>query len=193
MTMAPPTPIACALFLTTAFSIAGLAQARWLGSAVSRRFDWPVDARLRFRRRRLFGENKTARGFVVMIPAAAASFAGLAWMGATTTGMPWPLSLTQYAALGAAAGFGFMAGELPNSFVKRQLDVPPGQPPLSAIGRLLSGCIDRLDSVIGMMLVLAWLVPVPSATWAIVAVLGPMLHGRFSQLVFRWGGKARPA
>jgi hypothetical protein len=29
--------------------------------------------------------------------------------------------------LGVCAGFGFMAGELPNSFVKRQLGIRPGE------------------------------------------------------------------
>jgi hypothetical protein len=188
--MAPPNALSCALFLVLAFSIAGLIQARWLGSQWSRRFDWPLDAGLRIRRRRLLGANKTARGFVAMVPASALAFPLVA---AVMTAPPWPLSAAQYFALGAAAGFGFMAGELPNSFIKRQFDIPPGQAPSNAVGRVVSALIDRLDSVVGMALLLAWLVPVPVLTWLVVIVIGPVLHGLFSVLVFRWGGKARAA
>ena len=188
--MAPPNALSCALFLVLAFSFAGLIQARWLGSRWSRRFDWPLDAGLRFRNRRLFGDNKTARGFIAMVPASALGFALVA---AVMTTPSWPLSLAQYLALGAAAGFGFMAGELPNSFIKRQFDIAPGQAPSNPVGHVLSALIDRLDSVVGMALVLGWLVPVPVSTWLIVIVVGPVLHGLFSVLVFRWGGKARAA
>ena len=55
-----------------------------------------------------------------------------------------------YAALGAWAGLGFMLGELPNSFVKRQLDVAPGMAPRGRAGaavvvRRRSGRLDHRD------------------------------------------------
>ena len=83
-----------------------------------------------FRGRRLFGDNKTLRGFVVMVPAGAVALPSrarsldhacrrLPVCGRLTTG-----EATRRSARGAALGF--MAGELPNSFVKRQLDIAPG-------------------------------------------------------------------
>jgi hypothetical protein len=185
-------PAACALFLIAAFSLAGTCQAFWLASPISRWFDLPIDGGRTWRGRRIFGANKTLRGFMVMVPAAAVSFAFLAaaWPSAGLDRL-WPLSGAEYAALGAWAGFGFMAGELPNSFLKRQLGVPPGA---AAHGRyrgpLLAG-IDRCDSVIGAMCFLAVAVPVPLLTVALVALLGPALHGVFSAAVFHLGGKAR--
>ena len=123
-------PIACALFLIAAFVLAGVAQTAWLGSRTSRRFAVPLDGARTFRGRRIFGDNKTARGFLVMVPATGAAFWLLARLietrGPLAHGL-WPLTLAGYWWLGVAAGFGFMLGELPNSFLKRQLGIPPGE------------------------------------------------------------------
>ena len=183
---------ACALFLVTAFAMAGMCQAVWLGSPVARRFDVPIDGGRTWRGRRLFGDNKTLRGFVLMIPATAASFAivSAAWPDGSAGGL-WPMSAAAYAQLGAWAGFGFMTGELPNSFVKRRLGVEPGAAaPGRYLGPLLAA-VDRCDSVLGAMAFLAFAVPVPFGTWLVVAVVGPALHGCFSVAVFALGGKAR--
>ena len=187
-------PVACGSFLLLAFVLAGTAQTAWFASPASRRFAQPLDAGVLLRGRRLFGENKTRRGFVVMVPASAASFALLALLAGhpATLGL-WPLSIPGYALAGAIAGFGFMAGELPNSLVKRQLDIPPGG---VARGRLASAshfALDRVDSGIGMLLALSLLVTVPWRTVAVVLLVGPFLHWTFSVVMFRLGLKPRPA
>jgi CDP-2,3-bis-(O-geranylgeranyl)-sn-glycerol synthase len=181
-----------ALFLVSAFSLAGTCQAFWLASPLSRHFDLPLDGGRTWRGRRIFGDNKTLRGFVVMVPATAMSFAVLAaaWPD-TPADHLWKLSAAEYGALGAWAGFGFMAGELPNSFFKRQLDVPPGSPGNGRYLGAVFAAIDRCDSVIGAMAFVSLAVPVPIATWALVALIGPALHGCFSAAVFLLGGKAR--
>ena len=189
-------PLACALFLVAAFVLAGLCQAAWLASPRSWRFGAPIDGGRLFRGRRLFGENKTWRGFVVMVPATGASF-GLLSIAAAGSSTPvagvWPLSPIAYVGLGLLAGAGFMAGELPNSFLKRQLDIPAGAAARGSITRPLFFLIDRIDSAASMMLALSLAVPVPWPTWLYVALVGPALHGLFSLLVFRLGGKARAA
>jgi len=86
-----------------------------------------------------------------------------------------------------------MAGELPNSFLKRQLDVAPGCAPARDAWRQLSFVVDRIDSIAGLMLALLCVVSVPAMTWAFVAVTGPMVHFAFSALVFALGGKGRIA
>jgi hypothetical protein len=187
-------PVACSLFLITAFVIAGVAQTAWFKAPVSQRLAIPLDGGLTLRGRRLLGPHKTLRGFVVMVPAAAVAFAVLA----LATGDPaiaglWPLSTWQYVLLGGLAGFGFMAGELPNSFFKRQLGVAPGGIGASANGRLIQLAVDRLDSPAGMLVALSAVVPVPPLTWTIALFVGPVLHGLFSLLLFRLGVKARPA
>src|SRR5262245_7441213 len=101
----PADPLAAALFVTVAFVLAGVAHSAWLRTPLSRRLMMPLDGGLRFRGRRVFGDNKTVRGFVVMVPAAALAFAGLAATlsvsGADAHSELWPLSIGGYAALGA--------------------------------------------------------------------------------------------
>jgi hypothetical protein len=189
-------PAACALFLVSAFVLAGFCQAAWLSSPASWRFAVPIDGGRMLGGQRLLGGNKTWRGFVVMVPAAAASFALLAFLSRESpwrvAGL-WPLTVGEYAGLGLLAGLGFMAGELPNSLVKRRLGIAPGRAATGPVARPVFFLIDRIDSAAGMMLALSLAVPVPPATWLWVFAIGPVLHGLFSVLVFQLGGKARAA
>jgi CDP-2,3-bis-(O-geranylgeranyl)-sn-glycerol synthase len=192
--MPRPDPIGCALFLVAAFVLAGFAQTAWFGARASRIFDVPLDCGLTWRRRRLLGDNKTLRGFVVMLPAAALSFAGLASATHACGGSPpWPLPAADYAALGAWAALGFMLGELPNSFVKRRLGIAPGAAASTPAAAAIQLIVDRIDSGIGMLAALTVTVPVPALTWAVVLAAGAPVHWFFSVLMYRLGAKARPA
>jgi CDP-2,3-bis-(O-geranylgeranyl)-sn-glycerol synthase len=168
----------------------------WLRMPASRRLLIPLDGGLSFRGRRVFGENKTVRGFVVMVPAAAGAFAALhALLSAFAPDVSaslWSLPTSRFAALGAWAGFGFMLGELPNSFVKRQLDVAPGMAPPSRAGAIATFIVDRIDSILGMLIVVSIVAPTPPMTWVYVLVIGPGIHLAFSVLLHRLGVKARP-
>ncbi len=190
-------PLTCALFLTVAFVLAGPGHPALLRMPASRRLLVPLDGGARFRGKRVFGENKTVRGFVVMVPAAAATFAllhfTLSRVAPSIVADLWRLDTTGYAALGAWAGLGFMLGELPNSFVKRQLDVAPGMAPPGRIGTVVTFIVDRVDSIIGMLVAISLVVPTPWMTWVYVLVIGPGIHLAFSVLLYRIGVKARPA
>jgi CDP-2,3-bis-(O-geranylgeranyl)-sn-glycerol synthase len=185
---------ACAWFLLGAFVVAGMAQTAWFAAPVSRRFSQPVDGGATFRGRRVFGAHKTVRGFIVMIPAAAVTFAALAVaVGDPASAGLWPLTTAGYAGLGACAGFGFMAGELPNSFLKRQLGIAPGARPRHPLGATAQFLLDRIDSGIGMLLAVSAIVVTPAMTWLLVLLVGPSIHWAFSLLMFHLGLKARPA
>jgi CDP-2,3-bis-(O-geranylgeranyl)-sn-glycerol synthase len=189
-------PGACALFLLAAFMLAGCAQTAWLASAHSRRFAIPIDGGRTFRGRRIFGENKTVRGFIVMVPAVALAFpivAQLAGLGNPQAIGLWALTPRAYAWLGACAGLGFMLAELPNSFVKRQLGIPPGAIAPRPVAALWQFAADRLDSGIGMLAGLSLAVPVPPRTWGLVLLVGWALHWSFSVLLFRLRVKPRAA
>lgn len=192
-----PDPLAAALFLTVAFVFAGLAHSAWLRTPLSRRLMMPLDGGLRFRGRRVFGDNKTVRGFVVMVPAASAAFAGLSaaisWLNPEALSSLWSLSVGGYAALGAVAGLGFMGGELPNSFVKRQLDIAPGQAPRGSLAAIACFIADRVDSILGMLVAMSVVAPAPPMMWLYVLLIGPGIHLAFSVLLYRLGVKARPA
>ena len=195
--MSSADPLLQALFIIVAFIAAGVVHSAWLGSRLSQRLSIPIDGGARFRGRRIFGDNKTVRGFAVMIPAAAIAFGILfVTIGTFAPGVIaglWPLTLRGYVALGAWAGLGFMLGELPNSFVKRQLDVAPGHPPRGRVTGLVSFVVDRLDSIIGMLLAISLAAPTPWMTWVLVIVIGPAIHFAFSVLLYKLGVKERAA
>lgn len=164
----------------------------WLSSDASRRWARPLDGGRTFRGRRILGDNKTARGFVVMVPATGLAFLALALAGFHTPGA-WQLTPSQYMGLGLLAGTGCMLGELPNSFIKRQLRIPPGSAGAGPVVRPLFFVVDRLDSTLGVLMSLTLAVPVPPATVVYIVLLGVALHGALSVVTFQLGGKARPA
>ena len=193
MTGEPLNPGAGAVLLTLAFMLAGACQAVWLASPRSRRFDWPLDGAQTVRGRRLFGANKTVRGFVVMVPATGAAFVVVGQWLSLSGHQAWAFGPGELFVLGLVAGTGFMAGELPNSFLKRQLDIDPGSPARGTVMGPVFFVLDRLDSLVGMLAAMALMVPVDAVTIVWVLTIGPLLHALFSLLTFRLGGKSRAA
>jgi CDP-diglyceride synthetase len=189
--------LARALFIIVAFVVAGIAHSAWLGSRLSTKLYISLDGGARIRGRRVFGDNKTVRGFVVMIPAAAAAFwvlfVAASSLAPSVAENLWPISARDYAVLGAWAGLGFMLGELPNSFVKRQLDIAPGQTPRSPVWAVVSFVVDRIDSIVGMLIAVTIVAPTPWLTWVFVLLIGPAIHLAFSVLLYRLGVKERAA
>lgn len=104
----------------------------------------------------------------------------------------WPLRPAAFGLLGLLAGLGFMLGELPNSFIKRQMGIGPGEPGRGPAAKTVFTVVDRIDSMLGMLLVLSLAVPVPWRTWLYVIVVGPFIHWFFSYLLFLLKVKGRP-
>jgi hypothetical protein len=155
------------LLLLLSFVGAGVAHTLWLRASWSQRFALPLDGGLTFRNRRLFGDNKTVRGLRILIPTV-----GLIWLcfGLLREALPdrlragaWALPAWSYAVIGPAAGAGFMLAELPNSFLKRQLDIAPGSAPEQPALRALCLVVDRFDSTLGLLAAVSLVAPVPRA------------------------------
>lgn len=154
----------------------------------------PLDGGARLRGRRLLGDNKTVRGALVMI-AATSAWTAAQWLAHRAGAAPWgwhpidPAELAWWKA-GPLMGAGYILGELPNSALKRQLDVRPGEP---ARGRLrpLFWLLDQLDSAVGVLALLAlvWLPPAGIA----IALVGVCLvvHPAVAALMVGLGLKSR--
>lgn len=89
----------------------------------------PIDCGRSFRGKRIFGDSKTWRGVAVAV---FGCFIGVAAQKYLLLEIARGIALVDYqnvnmAALAIAMGGGAMLGELPNSFTKRQLDIPPGE------------------------------------------------------------------
>ena len=102
--------------------------------------------------RNLFGANKTYRGVLCVALGTAVGFAAInpAWLelgeGPRTA---------QLALLGVVVGTAAMAAELPNSFLKRRVGIPPGAQ-ANGIGGAAFHVLDQVDVVLGAWVVLAW-------------------------------------
>ena len=194
--MTSPDPIYCTVFFFLSFLLAGIVQTVWLRSEYARQFAIAIDAGLTFRSRRIFGANKTWRGFVVMVPAVGVTFVltySLLRPLDTTGESLWPLSSGHFFLLGCWAGLGFMFGELPNSFVKRQFDIEPGAPARHPVAQRLCFVIDQSDSVIGGLLAVSIVVPVPVTSWIYLIAVGATTHLGFNYGLMRMGLRDRAA
>ena len=144
----------------------------------------PLDGGAAIRRRRLFGDNKTLRGALVMV---AATTAAALLQSAAAGSFEWArrltaaeVSLARPVLWGLLLGVGYIVGELPNSFLKRQLDIEPGSPARGVLGPVF-WLADQVDSLAGVLiLVLAvWTPPFSIVAWlvAITLLVHPMVAG----------------
>lgn len=155
------------------------------------RFHWleslriPLDGGATWRGRRVFGDNKTVRGALVMI-AVSMAIAVLQGMVRIPALEYFDYGARNLPLLGMLLGLGFVVGELPNSFIKRQLGVAAG-----AHGGPWHAVADHLDSVIGALLMLSLIWVPPLRVWLFAMVLGAGVHIAVNGLFVLLGVKRR--
>ncbi|MBI6546827.1 MAG: CDP-archaeol synthase [Cyanobacteria bacterium NC_groundwater_1444_Ag_S-0.65um_54_12] len=154
----------------------------------------PVDGHLTFRGKRLFGDHKTWRGFLVLITGCMVVMT-MQFLLALYYPAVRSIGLFDYTSVnplyaGAVLGLGYALGELPNSFLKRQLEIAPGVT-ASGITGLCFLILDQADSVLGCLLLLP-LIWVPSLKVA-SEILGvcTALHLAFNASFFLIGIRKR--
>lgn len=173
-------PLAEALLLIMPLLIAGV------GHMLIVRFDLFSGLKIPVNAAR-FGCNKTWRGFAVM--------PWLTWMGVLLTSVAESLllgdrlgSAFQSAAalpLGLTLGFAYVLFELPNSFLKRRLGIPPGEP--SNEHRVLAFITDHLDSFVGCLIVYELWLELRLETCLLLLVFGPLIHIGINLILFICG------
>jgi hypothetical protein len=103
--------------------------------------------------RRLFGENKTWRGALVMTGGTIAAARVLHCVPSYRRRLPQPVAQANPVLVCTLLGVASWTGELPNSFVKRRLGIPPGEQRLSPGGVAIS-VVDQADWVLAAWLLL---------------------------------------
>ena len=163
---------AMALWLTAPVVLAGMLHV----GVINRRL-CPALAAVRldfgatWRGRPVFGDNKTLRGALIM-PVATAVF--VLFQTALLPGRPWaqalaaPFQVAHPLIWGLLAGTGYIAGELPNSFVKRQLGIAAGATASGGKWAPVLWVVDQVDSVLGFLL---FLLPVWTPPGLVVLML----------------------
>ena len=62
--------------IISAFALAGMVQILWFKTSLSEKLAIPLDGGLRFRGRRVFGDHKTIRGIILLLPVLVLLFVG---------------------------------------------------------------------------------------------------------------------
>lgn len=154
----------------------------------------PLDGGRTWRGRRWLGENKTLRGVVVMVIATTifALIEGELWRRFEWARSISPVNYAEVPPLrwGLLLGFGYVLGELPNSFLKRQLDIPPGGSTRGGRG-VIFWLADQLDSLIGVLVAIAmvWVPPWPVVVTMVAVTL--IVHPAVALLMYVLGLKTR--
>jgi CDP-diglyceride synthetase len=172
------------LFLIAILVCSGAMNMVFVKAPFLSRLSRPMDGGVHLRDgKRMLGDNKTWKGFVGMIAITAICLAAAGWL-ATNFPFIQRLSLIPFHELksplnswffGALWGLAYVLAELPNSFLKRRIDIPPGENATGVKGVFFT-VLDQADSVIGCVIVLPLF---SSITWldAIVLIaLGSLLH-----------------
>jgi hypothetical protein len=141
--------------------------------------------------RRLFGENKTWRGALVMTAGPVAATFALHRSTAYRRRLPPAVLDAGPASIGVRLGLALSLGELPNSFVKRRLGIPPGAQRRSRLGLAIS-LIDQFDWVPAAWLLLAPVWRMRAAEAARVAVVVTAVHLPVNVVGYVIGARTAP-
>ena len=141
--------------------------------------------------KRIFGDNKTWAGFFGMI--AANCLAQILWGLLSQASAPLGNANEMYrifgntllfnAVAGALFGFVYVLFELPNSFLKRRLDIQPGKTAQGGKGALFF-VIDQIDSLLGVMLLLVLLAGITPAQYFQYILLGAVTHIALNSVLY---------
>ncbi len=164
--------------------IAGAANMLFTKSALYRSHNAPIDGGKLFSdKKRIFGDNKTWAGFFGMILAACLS--QLVWGLLSECIIPLGETNELYrnhgnspifnAIAGTLFGLAYVLCELPNSFIKRRIDIPSGKTAGGIKGAVFF-LIDQIDSLLGVVLVLAMFTHITFAQYIQYIILGAFTH-----------------
>ncbi len=151
----------------------------------------PLDGGRTWRGKRLFGNNKTWRGAIVMtLGPLLAALALWQWTWWRDT-IPDAAHSAGPLLLGLLIGLGVVLGELPNSLLKRQLDVAPGTQSSGATGLLLT-TLDQGDLVLGIWLCLLPVYGMPLWLVALAFVIVSVIHLLVNVIGYAIGARSAP-
>lgn len=143
-------------WMITPVLVAGLGQVAILRTGKLGPLAVPLDHGLHWRGKPVLGPRKTWRGVVVMTTVSALTARAQATAARHSRTLraicPFDYQEVNPWLLGGALGLGYCIAELPNSFVKRRLGIPPAQ--ASQRFHTLQYLIDQSDSVIGCLIAL---------------------------------------
>jgi len=173
--------------------IAGFGQVLVLKTGLLPGLAVPLDRGVHWRGKPLLGPRKTWRGVIIMTTLSALVATAQAEAARRSRRLrafsPFDYDRINPALLGVALGLGYCLAELPNSFVKRRLDIAPA-------GRAdrfawLQYLVDQSDSVAGCLVALRFFYKPSRLETGLAFTTGVVLHVGVDQLMHALGVKRR--
>jgi CDP-diglyceride synthetase len=151
----------------------------------------PLDGGASIGGRRVFGDNKTWRGAIFMVLGPALAALVLTRWGAYRDALPDAVADAAPLLWGALVGLGVVVGELPNSFLKRRLDMAPGTQRSGGLGLVLI-VLDQADLVPGVWLCLAPVYVLPVLTALAAFAIVTAVHLLINVIGYAIGARTSP-
>jgi CDP-2,3-bis-(O-geranylgeranyl)-sn-glycerol synthase len=141
--------------------------------------------------KRVFGDNKTWRGAIVMLVGVVAAAALLSLWPWYWHHLPQEIQDAGPWLYGFLLGLGVVAGELPNSFLKRRMGIAPGTQ-RKTLGGVLFSVYDQADFVLAIWVLLLpiWTMSVGQAAIAFVVVTA--VHLAINVVGYAVGARTAP-
>lgn len=131
----------------------------------------------------VFGQNKTLRGLLLMPLFTALASACLPLIDQLLTAdLKLNIELFEAIQLGFWLGLSYIIFELPNSYIKRKIGIPPGESPKKH--KLFFRVTDRLDSTLGCLLVFYLFLDTPLKTLVMILLMGILVHACITNILF---------
>ncbi len=172
--------------------LAGVFNMIWCKLPVCNFLKIPIDGGIYiWDKKRLFGDNKTWKGFLGMM------------LGGTVFTILWGLicnanpflnahnyiyrirenTVFYNAVIGVILGFAYALFELPNSFIKRRMDIEPGKT-TEGFKKLLFIFMDQADSIFGCVLVVCMVYPMSIQFYFAYVLVGALTHIIINMLLY---------
>ena len=162
--------------LTLPILLSGLAIIIVLKLRLFTGLDIPIDLKITLNGKRVFGENKTLKGIVIMVSTAVlVSYAlYLGYKGSYSSYIS-PVFSKSPILIGIIYSFSYIMGELINSFIKRQLNISAGKITHSKF-RGLQEFFDLSDGIIVAVIALVILTSASISHLLAAGLIGIFLH-----------------
>lgn len=188
------------IYLILPLILAGILNMVFVNLPVLNQLKKPMDqGKLYKDGKRIFGDNKTWKGFWGMMVLTALCMLLFEVLAKNFEGAN-ELSLIDFRAFefpihsllyGGLWGLAYVLAELPNSFIKRRIDIQPGTNAQGWTGWVFT-LVDQSDSVLGCLLVTPVFYPIRLIDAAVIIFLATGLHLLFNFLLYLAGLKKQP-
>lgn len=180
------------MYVTTAPAIlSGIMVMVWCKLPILKALSRPMDFGKNFADgKRIFGDNKTWKGLLgyLLFNTLFSVLWGLLCKNQAVGSFNYFYQLHENnlpfnLLVGVLMGFGYALFELPNSFLKRRLDITPGKT-LKGFMKVFFIFLDQADSVFGCALVVWLFYPLGILKYLLFVVIGAVTHIVFNMLLY---------